>query len=108
MEVYKTIDLTAKAESMNDKILITAKYVLNDFSEGVIHFTLISQSLIKDKYEFRNYVIDGDSFTVGNEGEDTITLSMLEKYDKDLLKVLVWVEIDGKPVANVWIKSLQS
>jgi hypothetical protein len=100
----KKIELSAKEEHIENDFTITARYDLLDNVEGTLHFALVSHLVIQDRVHFRNYVLDGQTFSVEGSGEETVSFDIQNQSDVALLKALVWVEVEGEFVGNVWLE----
>jgi thiol-disulfide isomerase/thioredoxin len=100
----KKIELSAKEEHTEKDFTITARYDLLENAEGTLNFALVSHLVMQDGVHFRNYVVDGQTFTIDGTGEKTVTFELQNQADTALLKALVWVEVEGEFVGNVWLE----
>jgi thiol-disulfide isomerase/thioredoxin len=98
------IELSAKEEHTEKDFTITARYDLLENAGGTLHFALVSHLVIQDRVHFRNYVLDGQTFSIEGSGEETVSFDIQNQSDTALLKALVWVEVEGEFVGNVWLE----
>ena len=102
-ESKQTIELKGSLTETKEKQTITLSYDLKEYPKATLYCAMTTLVSIQDGVHYRNYVLDGVTETIQNNGE--IAFSFPTPSNRALTQYLIWIEVDGVSVGNVWIQA---